>query len=128
MVRSVLRSWMASGLMAALAALSAAAVAQQVPPGTPTQRSPLERLPEPALPRPVPSPALELPRVAPPTDAGRLSSALRVRVTRFRIVGNTVFPETELLALLAPYTGREIGTEELEEARLRITAHYIARG
>ena len=103
------------------------ALAQAPRPAVP-ERSPLERLPEAELPRPAPPSALELPRLAPPADAGRLSSALRIRVARFRITGNTVFPEEELLALLAPYAGREIGNEELEEARLRITAHYVGKG
>jgi hemolysin activation/secretion protein len=97
-------------------------------PGTPSERSPLERLPEPQLPRPPAPPVLELPQVAPPADAGRLSSALRVRVKAFRVTGNTVFPDDELLALLAPYVGREIGNEELEEARLLVTTHYVGKG
>jgi hemolysin activation/secretion protein len=52
----------------------------------------------------------------------------RVYVREFRFVGNTVFTDAELANVVAPYTGREITSEELEDARRAVTQFYIARG
>lgn len=52
----------------------------------------------------------------------------RVRVRVFRFKGNTVFNDEALGRVVAPYAGRAIGAEELEEARLALTAHYVAHG
>ena len=75
-------------------------------------------------------PSLELPPIpAPPPEAeGHLATGTHVFVKEFRVVGNTVFPDPELAGLTAPYTGREITSEELIEARDAITKHYIANG
>ena len=91
-------------------------------PGRPSERP----LPEPPPDRPAPE--LVLPPIPPPAADPPLSSGVRVRVARFRIVGNTVFSEDELRALIVGYEGREIGNEELEEARATLTRHYISRG
>ena len=91
-------------------------------PGRPSDRP----LPEPPPDRP--APGLVLPPIPPPAADPPLSSGVRVRVARFRIVGNTVFSEDELRALIVGYEGREIGNEELEEARAILTRHYISRG
>ncbi|HEX9397340.1 MAG TPA: ShlB/FhaC/HecB family hemolysin secretion/activation protein [Burkholderiales bacterium] len=72
-----------------------------------------------------------LPFVLPPAPAvpeGRLTAPIRLVVTRFRFAGATAFPEAELQALVAPFTGRPIGNEELEEARLAVTRHYLVAG
>jgi len=69
--------------------------------------------------------------VLPPVEAApeaRPLRPLRTVVTRWRITGATAFPAAELEALLAPYTGRPIGNDELEEARLAITRRYVAAG
>jgi hemolysin activation/secretion protein len=113
-------------VLAALVFLTAPvpqARAQVAPPAT----SPREPLPAPEPGRPPPAPEFTLPPFVQP-EPGRLSSALRVRVTRFRITGNTVFGEDELRAQIAQFEGREIGSEELEEARRRVTAFYIGKG
>lgn len=77
--------------------------------------------------------ALEIEPVLPPLDStladtGTLASALRVRVTKFRITGNHVFSERELHKLVAKYEGREISSNELEEARQAVTQKYIEAG
>ncbi len=105
------------------AACALPALAQVVPPAS----SPREPLPALEPGRPAPAPEFTLPPFVQP-EPGRLSSALRVRVTRFRITGNTVFSEDELRAQIAQFEGREIGSEELEEARRRVTAFYIGKG
>ena len=90
------------------------------------------RTPPPLLPpgplKQAPQIEFQLPPLAPPAGPGRLSSVVRIALDRFRIVGNTVFSEPELRALIARYEGREIGNEELEDARRRLTAHYVERG
>ena len=75
-----------------------------------------------------PSPELlRLPRVAPP-EADRLPTVIQVRVRKFRISGNTVFPDGELEKIAAPFENREISNTELEELRQRLTAHYVSKG
>jgi hemolysin activation/secretion protein len=51
-----------------------------------------------------------------------------LRVAGFRISGNSVFPETELLALVASWTGIERTLGDLEAAAARITEYYRAHG
>lgn len=53
---------------------------------------------------------------------------LEIRVTAFAFEGNTVCSNAELAAVVAPFSGRTITAEELEQARLAVTAHYIGRG
>src|SRR5262249_21045839 len=64
----------------------------------------------------------------PPQERGPRRSGLSVVVTRFRVTGATVFSESELQQVLAPWTGRRLGDEDLEEARRAITARYVAAG
>jgi hemolysin activation/secretion protein len=92
----------------------------------PERRPEFAPLPE-IAPKPAPAPFV-LPPVPPLDDQRRLSSTLRVFVKRFEFSGNTVFSDAELRALVALYEGRELGNVEIEDARTRITAHYIANG
>jgi hemolysin activation/secretion protein len=113
----------------ALVVAGVCACAAQAQPFTPPfdQTRPQDRpLPE-FLPE-RPPPGFVLPPLPPPAADPPLSSGVRVRVARFRIVGNTVFSEDELRALIVGYEGREIGNEELEEARTTLTRHYIGHG
>jgi len=73
---------------------------------------------------------LTLPRLREiaPERRDRLSTGLQVRVERFRVEGSSVFSAPELEALLAPWTGRTITSEELVAARDAITQHYIDAG
>lgn len=125
------RKWFAFVTGAAVAWTAAAQVpsAPTVQPrGGPFGPAPAERL-LPAEPlRPEPRPDIHLPPPAPPAQPARIWSAPRVPVSRFRIVGNTVFDEAELHGLVAQYEGRVIGNEEIEDARLRLTAHYVKHG
>jgi hemolysin activation/secretion protein len=99
------------------------AMAQVLPP----ERGMPERPTLPEFFKPAPIPGLQLPP-APVVPEGRLSAGTRIVVKRFRITGATVFPYAELEKLLEPWTGRPIGNDELEEARLALTRHYIAAG
>src|SRR5688572_25252910 len=91
------------------------------------ERGPAERPPLPGFLREVPAPRFELPP-APAFPEPRLSPSIRIFVSRFRVSGATAFPPAELEALVARHAGRVIGNDELEEARLAITRHYVAAG
>jgi hemolysin activation/secretion protein len=77
-----------------------------------------------------PAEPLDLPSLPEPPAPEResLSAGLQVFVRAFEIEGSTVFSDEQLTRLTAPYTGREIRSEELIEARDRITRHYIEHG
>jgi hemolysin activation/secretion protein len=70
---------------------------------------------------------LDLPAVKPP-EPGRLPFAVRVRVQKFRITGNTVVSDAELAKIAAPFENRDITTSDLEELRRQLTLHYVERG
>lgn len=92
------------------------------------ERGPAERPPLPGFRgAQEPAPRFVLPP-APSVPDESIRGSLRIVITAFRITGATAFPESELQALLAPYTKRPIGSQELEEARLAITRHYVAAG
>lgn len=106
--------------------------AQTLPPIIdPTGRSgeprPLERQ-EPL--KPAPQPPQILPPVPPPSPADSLEKGpiLRVFAKRILVAGSTVFSVRELAELTAPYQGREVSTEDLEELRRALTLLYINKG
>ncbi|MBW2290785.1 MAG: ShlB/FhaC/HecB family hemolysin secretion/activation protein [Deltaproteobacteria bacterium] len=119
--RNLLCSVVSSAALATFAG-PAAWAQQRVP-----QQAPVERefeFPEvesegPAL-IPLPPP--------PAPEPGLLAPGLLVEVREFRITGNTVFSAAELAAVVAPYTGRQITSQELQEARRALTSHYTDRG
>jgi hemolysin activation/secretion protein len=77
-----------------------------------------------------PPEALDLPPIPAPEaeDPSRLSTGLRVFVKAFRVEGSSVFTDGELERLTAPFSGREISSEELLRARDAITNYYIDHG
>lgn len=96
-----------------------------------TIQGPQETRPElPPFVAPSEPPTLALPDVELPqaSDRERLSSGLRIFVSGWRVVGSTVFSEADFAAALAPYTGREIGSEELLAARDAVTRLYVEKG
>lgn len=58
----------------------------------------------------------------------RLSTASKVWVRRFRFEGNTAFSEGELSKIVAPFLGRPLLREELDDARRAVTLHYVHHG
>ena len=70
--------------------------------------------------------------VLPPLDqrqAGTsLASTVRVSVKRFEFAGNRIFSKRQLAKVVASYAGRIITSEELEEARVALTRHYVDAG
>lgn len=70
--------------------------------------------------------------VLPPLDdalAGvSLASSVKVAVKKFEFEGNHVFSDRQLAKVVVGYTGREITSEELEEARVALTRKYVDAG
>lgn len=65
----------------------------------------------------------------PPVAANKgLAAAPQIFVREFRFEGNTVFKSEELATVTAPFTNRELHTEDLEQARRAVTLHYVNRG
>ena len=116
-----MKRWGVVKLCLAVSSLASA----QVP--APPERGPAERPPLPEFRKAPPQPRFELP--PPPVyPSDRLSGGVRIVVSRFRVTGATAFPAEELQKLLEPFSGRPIGNEELEEARLAITRKYVSAG
>ena len=114
----------AAALVASIAA--APGYAQAPPVQVPEQRPEFAPLPEPK--RKAPEAGFSLPTLPTLRDRQPLSASLRVFVKRFAFSGNTVFSDEILRALIAQYEGRELGNVEIEDARLRITDHYVKQG
>jgi hemolysin activation/secretion protein len=121
---------MRSSLRAALACLAIAAAGDARAQADPGARRPAQEEPlAPPLPGAVPetAPELALPPIPPPVRQG-LGAGLRVQVRGYRFEGNSAFSDEELAALAAPYAGRAIASEELEELRQLLTRHYVEHG
>lgn len=81
-------------------------------------------------------PAIELPRRLPPDiqieqpvqPALKPGPDVRFNLKAFRVTGNTVFAESELLAPVAGLVGRDVGFSDLEEAAARVTRFYRESG
>ena len=87
-----------------------------------TVPSPIPPPPAPATTNPVPSP----PGAERPPFRGDLQQ--RIAVKRIVITGNTVFPESELLALVRDAPGQTLTLEALNGLAARITDYYRKRG
>ena len=107
-----------------LLCIAAPASAQRIRPAD--ERPSLEDF----LPEEEPEPSLALPPIPlpEPEESEQLSTGIRVYVEEIRVIGSSVFSEAELAQLTARFTGRELSSEELIEARDAITQHYIAQG
>lgn len=111
--------------------------AQAVPPiAVPPIFDPTLRSGEPRAPLkkefkpPTPAPGLVLPPVpAPPEgDVQKELGQVRVFVNAIQVIGNTVFPDSEIKAVTKPYENRTLTTEDLERLRLALTLLYINNG
>jgi hemolysin activation/secretion protein len=115
-----------AGVVASLSLLlpSNLALAQQ-PPNAGSTLKDLKNLHGPARPA-KPDPTVEVtPPASPP---GKEDTALTLKVRAFRIVGNTVYSEKELRALLNMAEGRDLTLADLQQATGTITAHYRRNG
>ena len=108
----------------AVAALCAAtAYAQQSRPDAGTLLEPQRQLP--TLPSPGGTPAVQ---VQEPPPAAPLQDSVRITPAAFRIEGNTLFTEAELLPLVAGATGRPTDMRGLATAAQAIRQYYRERG
>ena len=75
-------------------------------------------------------PSSILPKVptTPPALPDNKLGAFRVFVHDIHVTGSTVFSETELSEVTAPYRNRYLTTEDLEKVRLALTLLYVNNG
>ena len=71
-------------------------------------------------------PAIE--QATPPATEYPLSTATRIVAKRFIFTGNDVIPTKDLEAATAPYIGRTLTIEQLEEMRQVVNRLYLQRG
>lgn len=88
-------------------------------------------LPEQPSPQPLPAPAelLQPPAGSPPAveeTPGNVPAT--IRVTRFEVIGSTVFSSKDFAKITEPYTQRPISLADLFEVRSKITELYVSRG
>ena len=67
-------------------------------------------------------------QVEPVPTVSAVQAGPKVLVKVIRIVGATIFKESELLKLLTEYTGRELTYGDLEQAAAKVAAHYSEQG
>lgn len=103
--------------------------AQRIVPVDPKARSRDQLPPVPAEPPAVPAPEQILPPPQLPTvTKGEPRSVIRVNVREIRITGSTAFTNDEVARITAPFTGREVTSEDLEELRKALTLLYVQNG
>lgn len=63
-----------------------------------------------------------------PLKSENISEAENFFVRKIMVTGSTVFSESELSVITAPFEGREVAFEELEALRQKLTLNYIEKG
>jgi hemolysin activation/secretion protein len=116
----------AGALLAALRAIDA--MAQADSPGLERRERPGFTVPVPGFLKPEPVPQFVLPPVAPETARPELQGGLRVYVKRIEIVGSTAFSEAQLRPIVAPFEGKELTNDDLDELRHRLSLLYAGAG
>jgi len=114
--------------MVALNCLLAQPALAQVPPVLVPPPFPAEPPPLPGEIRPTPPPGSVLPPPPPPPPKKGEPLPLSVFVKEIRITGSTVFTPEQLSQVTAPYTNRQLTSEDLETLRVALTKLYIDRG
>ena len=75
------------------------------------------------------APRQQLPQIQQPVEQkAPAPSGVKVKVTGFVFIGNTLFSNAELTALLVGYVGKELTLAELNGVAAEVTAAYRARG
>jgi hemolysin activation/secretion protein len=89
-----------------------------------------DRQEAPPLQETAPAPELGLPPPPPQSqeEQRRLSGGARAHVDRIEVEGSSVFSPEELSAILAPFEGRALGSEELYRARDLVSQLYHDNG
>jgi len=68
------------------------------------------------------------PPPAPPKQANKLPSQIRILVRGFRFEGNQAFSDAELAKVTEPFIYRELSSEDIEQARRAVSLHYVNHG
>lgn len=69
-----------------------------------------------------------IPTLKPHATERNLSVQPNVFVQEFQFTGNTIFTDDALSVIAAPYSNRDLATEQLLELKNKITEHYINHG
>ena len=116
------------GFLVALIALSlstALGVHAQVPPAQrPDAGKVLDTIRDPEVPK-RPDQGLKIP---PPRPRMEAPAGIKVSVKQFRVSGNTLFTEAEILPSLAEFVNKELDFDALTEAVRAVTSFYRSRG
>src|SRR4051812_699799 len=67
-------------------------------------------------------------QVLPPPPASRTAVPAELFVREYEFEGNTVFSSAELANVTAPFVGRTLSADELEDARRAVTLYYVNHG
>ena len=105
--------------------------AKPVPKAAPKAPEVIEAKPAPkAAPAPTPAAAEAKPAPAPAPAPAPVAKApgTAVKVSGFKVSGNTVYPEAVLVALIADNIGKELSFEDLSQVPAKISAHYRSKG
>ena len=109
--------------LSALSLCATSVLAQQTRPDSGTILEPQRQIP--TLPAPGGAPTVVMP---PPAPAAAINPSLRITPTAFRIQGNTLFTEAELLPLVNQYIGKPTDMEGLLQAAGAVRRYYRDRG
>jgi len=124
--RQAVGMWSAAAAAAGLLALPWPVEAQPLAGAAPPPLDlPSERPREIPFPERAPGEILPPP---PPALPAEPVPELRIQVDAIQIVGSTVFGDSDLRELVAPYIGRELTTRSIEAIREELTLHYVDRG
>lgn len=110
-------------LVPPLAAWPVVPAHSQTPPNAGSILQQIERANEPRLPGRV-----EKPRAAPLPEEMRAPSGVKVEVSQFRFVGNTLLPEATLAAVVTPWLNRSLDFSELRKAAAAVAEAYRSAG
>jgi hemolysin activation/secretion protein len=102
---------------------SLSAQAAPAPPDAGQVSRELNKLPAPAIPK-----AADSLRIDGETASKDVKDGMRILVKAIRVSGNTVFPASQLEALVSSLTDNEHTLAELDAGAARITAYYRKRG
>ena len=79
-------------------------------------------------PTPTPRPTLPVVPIPPEGEGKKPLGQIQVFVSDIHMTGSTVFTDTELAEVTAPYKNRTLTTEDLERLRLALTLLYVNKG
>src|SRR5437660_555917 len=79
-------------------------------------------------PTPAPLPTLPVVPVPPEGEVKKPLGQIQVFDSNIHVTGSTVFSDSELAEVTAPYTNRILTTEDLERLRLALTLLYVNKG